>query len=93
MIPSLRERIVYRRVNLMSARWPLRGPLHAIFCRNVMIYFDAPTQERLVSRFHTLLKPDGYLFVGLSESLTRVKHPYLTLGPGVHQRTAARATA
>lgn len=92
LIPSLRERIVYRRVNLMSARWPLRGPLHAIFCRNVMIYFDAPTQERLVNRFHALLAPDGYLFVGLSESLTRVKHPYRTVGPGVHQPTPAGTT-
>jgi len=92
VIPSLRERIVYRRVNLMSARWPLHGPLHAIFCRNVMIYFDAPTQERLVNRFHGLLAPDGCLFVGLSESLARVKHPYRTIGPGVHQRTQAGTT-
>jgi len=92
VIPSLRERIVYRRVHLVSARWPLRGPLHATFCRNVMIYFDAPTQERLVNRFHDLLAPDGYLFVGLSESLARVKHPYRTVGPGVHQRSSTGTT-
>jgi len=89
VIPSLRKRIVYRRINLMAEQWPLRGPLQAIFCRNVMIYFDAPTQERLVDRFHGLLEPNGYLFVGLSESLARVTHPYRTVAPGVHQRVAA----
>jgi len=72
----------------MSDHWPLRGPLQAIFCRNVMIYFDTPTQERLVNRFATLLEPNGYLFVGLSESLTRVRHPYQTEGPGIHRRPA-----
>ena len=88
VIPSLRQMVIFRRVNLMSPEWPLRGPLRAIFCRNVMIYFDAHTQERLVHRFHDLLAPDGYLFVGLAESLTRVRHPYLTIGPGIHQRSA-----
>jgi chemotaxis protein methyltransferase CheR len=92
VIPSLQKRIVYRRINLMAGPWPLRGRLQAIFCRNVMIYFDAPTQERLVNRFHALLEPDGYLFVGLSESLTRVTHPYRTVAPGVHQRIAPRTT-
>jgi len=86
--PAARERVIFRRLNLMSDHWPLRGPLQAIFCRNVMIYFDAPTQERLVNRFATLLEPDGYLFVGLSESLTRARHPYRTEGPGIHRRPA-----
>ncbi len=86
--PAARERVILRRLNLMSDHWPLRGPLQAIFCRNVMIYFDAPTQERLVNRFATYLEPNGYLFVGLSESLTRVDHPYVTEGPGIHRRPA-----
>ncbi len=89
--PVVRERLVFRRLNLISDHWPLRGPVQAIFCRNVMIYFDAPTQERLVNRFATLLEPDGYLFVGLSESLTRVHHPYCTEGPGIHRRPAEAA--
>jgi chemotaxis protein methyltransferase CheR len=84
--PMARERVIFRRVNLIDDHWPLRGPLQAIFCRNVMIYFDAPTQERLVTRFAHLLKVGGYLFVGLSESLTRVHHPYVTEGPGIHRR-------
>ncbi|RMF79340.1 MAG: protein-glutamate O-methyltransferase CheR [Nitrospirae bacterium] len=87
-VASVRERVVFRQVNLMADHWPLRGPLQALFCRNVMIYFDAPTQERLVNRFARYIEPDGYLFVGLSESLTRVRHPYATEGPGIHRRPA-----
>jgi chemotaxis protein methyltransferase CheR len=88
--PAARERVMFRRINLIDDHWPLRGPLQAIFCRNVMIYFDAPTQERLVGRFADLLEEDGYLFVGLSESLSRVRHPYVTEGPGVHRKPAGR---
>jgi chemotaxis protein methyltransferase CheR len=83
--PAARERVVFRRVNLMDDHWPVRGPLQAIFCRNVMIYFDAVTQERLVGRFARLLEPGGHLFVGLSESLTRIRHPYVPAGPGIHR--------
>ncbi|MGD2063065.1 MAG: protein-glutamate O-methyltransferase CheR [Nitrospirota bacterium] len=83
---GIRGRVVYRRLNLMDAHWPLHGPLDAIFCRNAMIYFDAPTKAGLLGRFHALLAPGGYLFVGLSESLTGLRHPYRTVAPGIHQR-------
>jgi chemotaxis protein methyltransferase CheR len=86
---SLKQMVVYRRLNLIDPLWPLRGPLHAVFCRNVMIYFDSSTQERLVARIHDLLEPGGYLFVGLSESLSRVDHPYTTRAPGIHQSRMA----
>jgi chemotaxis protein methyltransferase CheR len=89
---AIRERIVYRRLNLMEEDWRVRGPLHAIFCRNAMIYFDPPTQARLVGRFHGLLAPGGYLFVGLSESLARLDHPYRTVAPGIQQRAAGTPT-
>jgi chemotaxis protein methyltransferase CheR len=66
--------------------WPFTGPFEFIFCRNVMIYFDKPTQERLVNRFWEMLAPGGILFTGHSESLTGVKHPFRYVRPTVYAR-------
>ena len=65
-------------------KWPMRGPFDAILCRNVMIYFDKPTQEQLVKRFWALLRPGGHLFIGLSESLSGVTHPFHYMQPAVY---------
>jgi chemotaxis protein methyltransferase CheR len=67
--PDLRRLVHFRRVNFVDPAWPVRGKFDAIFCRNVLIYFDRPTQYRLLSRLAGLLKPEGYLFVGHSENL------------------------
>ena len=61
--------VEFMRVNLMDAEWPIEPGLDAIFCRNVMIYFDKPTQRRLVERFASLLTPRGLFFAGHAESL------------------------
>jgi chemotaxis protein methyltransferase CheR len=61
--------VEFARMNLMDAEWPVERGLDAIFCRNVMIYFDKPTQRRLVERFAGLLKPRGLFFAGHAESL------------------------
>ncbi len=82
---SLRELIHFGRLNLMDA-WPMRGPFDAIFCRNVMIYFDKPTQGELVQRFWELLAPGGTLFIGHSESLTGIRHQFQYVQPTVYEK-------
>ena len=85
---NLRSLITFRRINLMEAEWPIREPLHLIFCRNVMIYFDGPTQEKLCRRFHDHLHPGGYLFVGHSESLSYKQLPLRLIQPTIYRRDA-----
>lgn len=66
--PELRNMITFRQLNLLDENWPIRGPFDAIFCRNVMIYFDKPTQYKILKKFVPLLALDGLLFAGHSES-------------------------
>jgi chemotaxis protein methyltransferase CheR len=75
--PDIQSLIAFRRLNLMET-WPFSGLFDAIFCRNVMIYFDAPTKAALVERFKRQLKPNGWLYIGHSESLIG-SHPGLEL--------------
>ncbi|MCC6916919.1 CheR family methyltransferase [Nitrosomonas sp.] len=64
---ELRDLVAFRPLNLLDPRYPMRGPFDAIFCRNVMIYFDKPTQYRILQKFVPLLNRDGLLFMGHSE--------------------------
>jgi chemotaxis protein methyltransferase CheR len=82
----LRRMVHFARLNLMDP-WPMKGPFDAIFCRNVMIYFEKPTQHQLVQRFWDMLAFGGVLFVGHSESLTRISHRFRYLEPTVYQKT------
>lgn len=87
--PAVQAMVRLRVLNLMGD-WPMRRPFDMIFCRNVMIYFDAPTKERLVERFARQLVPGGYLYIGHSE---RVSGPATALlepvGPTIYQRSGA----
>lgn len=74
---EVRSLVAFRRLNLME-HWPFSGTFDAIFCRNVMIYFDGPTKTDLVERFRRKLKPGGWLYIGHSESLMG-SHPGLQL--------------
>jgi chemotaxis protein methyltransferase CheR len=85
----LRDLIQFRRLNLMDDRFPSKSSLDVIFCRNVMIYFDRPTQERLVNKFHHYLKPGGYLFIGHSESLQWVTHPFQPVAPTIYRKSGS----
>jgi chemotaxis protein methyltransferase CheR len=83
---SLRREATFRRFNLMNERFPFRKPFHIIFCRNVMIYFDAQTRWALVNRFHQVMQPGGYLFIGHSETLGRQQNLFKYVMPAVYQK-------
>jgi chemotaxis protein methyltransferase CheR len=85
--PELREMVVFRRMNLSQPPFPMRGPMDMVFCRNVMIYFDDPVKDRLINEFHRLLRPDGYLLIGHSESLTRAADRFTRSGGSVYRPT------
>ncbi|MEN6370452.1 MAG: protein-glutamate O-methyltransferase [Armatimonadota bacterium] len=80
---NVRSMIRFARLNLMD-QWPMSGPFDVIFCRNVMIYFDKPTQQDLVRRYWEMLRPGGYLFVGHSESLTSTSHEFKYVQPALY---------
>lgn len=85
--PELQRLINFTRVNLLDARWPnVPGPLDIIFCRNVMIYFDKPTQYQILKKFVPLLNDDGLLFAGHSESFLHAADLFRSLGRTVYAR-------
>ncbi|QTA85267.1 Chemotaxis protein methyltransferase, CheR-like [Desulfonema magnum] len=73
------------RLNLIDT-WPMKGPFNVIFCRNVMIYFDKPTQQKLINRFWDFLEPGGHLFVGHSEGLSAISHKFHYVRPAVYRK-------
>ncbi len=83
---SLRDMIVFRRLNLTKYPFPMKGPLDIVFCRNVMIYFDLETRQKLVSEIYGLLRQGGYLFTGHAESLSGLKTDFKCLKPSVYQK-------
>jgi chemotaxis protein methyltransferase CheR len=84
--PHLRAAVTFRVLNLLQQPWPMRGPFDVIFCRNVMIYFDQSTRERLVSRFANMLTPGGYLCIGHAESLHNVDAPIQPVGRTIYRK-------
>lgn len=84
-----RELVRFRLLNLLE-EWPLNRPFDVIFCRNVMIYFDQPTKDRLLARLVDQLVPGGFLYIGHSERATGPAEALLTqVGPTIYQRSAA----
>lgn len=82
--PELRKLITFQPLNLLADGWALKGPFDAIFCRNVMIYFDKPTQSRILARFAPLMKRDGLLFAGHSENFLYVSDAFRLRGKTVY---------
>ncbi|HEX3139340.1 MAG TPA: CheR family methyltransferase, partial [Rhizobacter sp.] len=84
--PELARLIEFRSHNLMDTHWSLGEPFDIVFCRNVMIYFDAPTQRRVLERMHAVMKPRSLLFVGHSENFTESKDLFRLRGKTVYER-------
>lgn len=84
--PHLAQMVRFRRINLMDDAYPINAPLDLVFCRNVMIYFDRPTQAQLVTKFYRYLKPGGFLFIGHSESLQQLDQPFTAVAPTIYQK-------
>ena len=87
VVEELRAMIAFKSLNLLG-HWPMRGPFDIIFCRNVIIYFDKPTQRILFDRFADILVPGGHLFVGHSESLHKATDRFRHVGRTVHVKTS-----
>ena len=89
VVPELRQMIEFRRLNLME-EFGMPELADAIFCRNVIIYFDRPTQERLLHKFSRQLVEGGYMFVGHSESLHHMDVPLVPVAPALYRKTDDR---
>ena len=85
VVESIRKMVRLAWLNLLEP-WPMKGPFNVIFCRNVMIYFDRPTQQQLIHRFYELLEPGGYLFVGHSEGLSSINHDFRYMRPATYRK-------
>ncbi|MFN5047879.1 CheR family methyltransferase [Roseateles sp.] len=84
--PELQRWIEFRTLNLMDQQWSLGEPFQIVFCRNVMIYFDAPTQRKVLERIHRVMKPHGLLFVGHSENFTESRDLFRLRGKTIYEK-------
>ena len=87
--PELREMVTFRHLNLLAPDWPVSGPFDAIFCRNVMIYFDKPTQLAVLRRMIPLLARDGQFYAGHSESFFHATEVIRSVGRTIYRRADA----
>jgi len=83
---KIKSEVIFGRINLMDTVFPFQKKMHAIFCRNVMIYFDNDTKDKLAERIYEITEPGGFLFLGHSESLNRKKTKYRYVMPAVYRK-------
>ena len=84
--PHIRKRVKFRRVNLMDAQYGFNDLFDLVFCRNVLIYFDRPTQEKVLRKICSQIRPGGYLFIGHSESIFDMRLPLTQIKPTIYQK-------
>ncbi|HET7753836.1 MAG TPA: CheR family methyltransferase [Anaeromyxobacteraceae bacterium] len=90
--PEVRALVTFRRLNLAQPPFPMRGPLDVVFCRNVLIYFDHPTRQRLLSAVEPLVAPGGLLCIGHTETLNGIRGGFKLVRPSVFRvRVGERA--
>ena len=85
VVPELRKMVTFRRLNLMDVSWPIRAPIDVIFCRNVMIYFDKPTQHNILQRMVAFLPDDGLYFAGHSENFNTATDIVTPVGKTIYK--------
>ena len=85
MSDDLKALISFKSLNLLEG-WPMKGPFDAVFCRNVVIYFDKQTQAKLFNRMADLIKPNGWLYIGHSENLFKVCDRFELLGRTIYRK-------
>lgn len=83
---SLKSEVIFRKFNLMNDNFPFKRKFHVIFCRNVMIYFDDKTKEKLINKFYDWTEEGGYLFIGHSESISFGNNGYKYIMPSVYRK-------
>ncbi len=91
VVPELRRLVEFRRLNFMDADYGIAEKADAIFCRNVIIYFDRPTQEQVLQKLSHHLVPRGYMFVGHAETLHDMDLPLTPVAPALYRRVDAAA--
>lgn len=84
--PELQRMVEFIMVNLVRDDWPFREPFDMVFCRNVMIYFDAPTQRKVLERIYRVMVPGGLLFVGHAENFSESRDLFVLKGKTVYER-------
>lgn len=85
MSGNIKKLITFNQLNLLE-RWPMKGPFDAVFCRNVVIYFDKPTKEKLFARMADMIKPDGWLYIGHSENLHGISDRFKLVGRTIYRK-------
>lgn len=93
IVPALRNLIEFQKINLLETTWALQAPFDVIFCRNVMIYFDKPTQLKLLERMVKLLTPEGLYIAGHSESFSQAGHLVKLVGKTTYTPASKKAAA
>jgi chemotaxis protein methyltransferase CheR len=91
VVPELRRQVEFRRLNFMDSDYGMTEKIDAIFCRNVIIYFDRATQERILQRLSNCLLPGGYMFVGHAETLHDMNLPLMPVAPALYRRVDVRS--
>ncbi len=86
IVPELRSKISFKRLNFMDAQYAVEKEFDIVFCRNVLIYFDRETQQQVITKLASKLKPNGYFFLGHSESITNMNVPLRQIKPTIFRK-------